>query len=40
MGSSGRFTHVGIILDCSGQVYAGTGYYFTGTRSVRGDGSS
>ena len=24
MGPSGRFTHVGIILDCLGQVYAGT----------------
>ena len=24
MGPRGRFTHVGIILDCLGQVYAGT----------------
>ena len=24
MGPSGRFTHVGIILDCLGQVYADT----------------
>ena len=24
MGPSGRFTHVEIILDCLGQVYAGT----------------
>ena len=24
MGPRGRFTHIGIILDCLGQVYAGT----------------
>ena len=29
MGPSGRYTHVGIILDCLGQVYAGTVYGYS-----------
>ena len=35
MGPVGRFTHVGIILDCLGQVYVGT--IFGYSSSYKGD---
>ena len=35
MGPSGRFTHVGIILHCLGQVYAG--FVFGSSSPYKGD---